>query len=162
MELKNSRSRTKKLVISALVIAIYVVIMTITQSFAFGAIQVRIATSMYAFAYIYPFLVLPLGLANIISNMVLGGLGFFDIFGGGLVGIMASLMVYAVRKYNKNITLITLPIIFVPGLVVPIWLSHLTGVPYKALALSLSLGQVIPAIVGLVLVSKLKDKIGDL
>lgn len=162
MEFEKSKSNTKKLVISALVIALYVVTMTLTQSFAFGAVQVRIATCLYAFAYIYPFLVLPLGIANIISNMVLGGLGFFDIFGGGLVGIIAGLIVYSVRKYNKNISLITLPIIFVPGLIVPTWLSYLTGVPYKVLAVSLCLGQVIPAVVGLLLVTKLKDKIGDI
>ena len=72
-------SKTKKLTISAIVIALYVVIMTITQSFSFGAIQIRLATSLYALAYIFPFLVLPLGLSNLLSNMLLGGLSIFDI-----------------------------------------------------------------------------------
>ena len=154
-------SKTKKLTISAIVIALYVVIMTITQSFSFGAIQIRLATSLYALAYIFPFLVLPLGVSNLLSNMLLGGLSIFDILGGGLVGILTALLVYCVRKYKLNITLTILPIIFIPGLIVPIWLSILLNVPYSALAVSLCLGQVIPAILGSFLIKVLKDKIGD-
>lgn len=154
-------SKTKKLTISAIVIALYVVIMTITQSFSFGAIQIRLATSLYALAYIFPFLVLPLGLSNLLSNMLLGGLSIFDILGGGFVGILTALLVYYVRKYKLNITITILPIIFIPGLIVPIWLSMILNVPYSALATSLCLGQVIPAILGSFLIKALKDKIGD-
>ena len=154
-------SKTKKLTISAIVIALYVVIMTITQSFSFGAIQISLATSLYALAYIFPFLVLPLGVSNLLSNMLLGGLSIFDILGGGLVGILTALLVYCVRKYKLNITLTILPIIFIPGLIVPIWLSMILNVPYSALAVSLCLGQVIPAILGSFLIKVLKDKIGD-
>ena len=154
-------SKTKKLTISAIVIALYIVTMTITQSFSFGAIQIRLATSLYALAYIFPFLVLPLGLSNLLSNMLLGGLSIFDILGGGLVGILTALLVYCVRKYKLNITLTILPIIFIPGLIVPIWLSMILNVPYSALAVSLCLGQVIPAILGSFLIKVLKDKIGD-
>ena len=135
--------------------------MTITQSFSFGAIQIRLATSLYALAYIFPFLVLPLGVSNLLSNMLLGGLSIFDILGGGLVGILTALLVYCVRKYKLNITLTILPIIFIPGLIVPIWLSMILNVPYSALAVSLCLGQVIPAILGSFLIKVLKDKIGD-
>ena len=154
-------SKTRKLTISAIVIALYVVIMVITQSFAFGAIQIRLATSLYALAYIFPFLVLPLGLSNLLSNMLLGGLSIFDILGGGFVGILTALLVYCVRKYKLNITITILPIIFIPGLIVPIWLSMILNVPYSALATSLCLGQVIPAILGSFLIKALKDKIGD-
>ena len=154
-------SKTNKLTISAIVIALYVVIMTITQSFSFGAIQIRLATSLYALAYIFPFLVLPLGLSNLLSNMLLGGLSIFDILGGGFVGILTALLVYCVRKYKLNITITILPIIFIPGLIVPIWLSMILNVPYSALATSLCLGQVIPAILGSFLIKALKDKIGD-
>jgi len=153
-------TKTRKITISAIVIALYVVIMVITQSFAFGAIQVRLATSLYSLSYIFPFLALPLGLANVLSNMLLGGLGIFDII-GGLVGIITALLVYAVRKYKLNIYFTILPIIFIPGLIVPIWLSMLLNVPYSALAISLCLGQVIPAILGLFLINALKNKIGE-
>ena len=157
--MENTMTKTRKITISAIVIALYVVIMVITQSFAFGAIQVRLATSLYSLSYIFPFLALPLGLANVLSNMLLGGLGIFDIIGGGLVGIITALLVYAVRKYKLNIYFTILPIIF--GLIVPIWLSMLLNVPYSALAISLCLGQVIPAILGLFLINALKNKIGE-
>lgn len=154
-------SKTRKLTISAIVIALYVAIMVITQSFAFGAVQIRLATSLYALSYIFPFLVLPLGLSNLLSNMLLGGLSIFDIVGGGLVGILTALLVYGVRKYKLNAYLTILPIIFIPGLIVPIWLSMILHVPYSALAMSLCLGQVIPAILGSILIKLLKNKIGE-
>ena len=154
-------SKTRKLTISAIVIALYVVIMVITQSFAFGAIQIRLATSLYALSYIFPFLVLPLGLSNLLSNMLLGGLSIFDIVGGGLVGILTAILVYGVHKYKLNTYLTILPIIFIPGLIVPIWMSMILHVPYSALAISLCLGQVIPAILGSILINLLKNKIGE-
>lgn len=48
-------SKTRKLTISALCIALYVVIMIYTQSFAFGQYQIRIATSLYGLSAIFPF-----------------------------------------------------------------------------------------------------------
>ena len=54
--MENTMTKTRKITISAIVIALYVVIMVITQSFAFGAIQVRLATSLYSLSYIFPFL----------------------------------------------------------------------------------------------------------
>ncbi|WP_455537824.1 QueT transporter family protein [Terrisporobacter sp.] len=160
MEINYSISKTNKLSISAIVIALYVVIMAVTQSFAFGAIQIRIATSLYALSYLFPFLVLPLGLSNLLSNMVLGGFGFFDIVGGFIVGVLTSLLVYGVRKYKLNVFLTAIPIILIPGLIVPIWLSALLNLPYIPLAASLLIGQIIPGILGSFLVKTLKPKIG--
>ena len=45
-----------------------------------------------------------------------------------------------------------LPIILVPALCVPLWLSPLVGVPYWALVINLLIGQTIPGIVGATLV----------
>ena len=105
-----------------MVVAIYVVIMFFTQSFAFGAYQIRIATAMYALSYLFPFLVVPLGLANFISNMVMGGMGIFDIVGGCIVGMVTSGLIVQIRRLNLNKWLMILPIILVPGLGVATWL----------------------------------------
>lgn len=161
MEIRKSMTKTKKLTIAGIVMGLYVVLMFLTQSFAFGAIQVRIATGLYALAYLFPFLVLPLGLSNVLSNILLGGLGPLDIIGGGLVGIITALLVYCVRKYKLNIKFTFIPITFIPGLIVPIWLSILLKVPYLPLAISVCLGQVVPAILGVYLIKILKDRIGD-
>lgn len=154
MDMSNL-SKTQKLTLSAVVIAIYVVIMYFTQSFAFGAYQIRIATALYSLSYLLPFLVVPLGLSNFLGNM-LGGLGMVDIVGGTIVGIITSFCVYLIRHFNLPKLLIIPVIIAGPGLIVPIWLSPITGVPYPALAVSLCIGQTVPAIVGYVLVTALK------
>ena len=161
MEIRKETLKTKQLAISGLVLALYTVIMVLTQSFAFGAVQIRIATTLYSLSYLFPFLVLPLGLANVLSNMLLGGLGVFDILGGGLVGILTSILVYAVRKYKLNINFIILPIILIPGLVVPMWLAPILKMSYIPLAGSLCLGQVVPAILGTILIKILKSRIGE-
>ena len=153
---------TKRLTLSALVIALYVVIMFCTQSFAFGQFQIRIATTIYSLSYIFPFLVLPLGIANIISNTIMGGLGVLDMLGGGLVGITTSFLIVLIRKYKLNINLAAIPIIFVPGLGVATWLSYLLGIPYKAMAFSLCVGQVIPGILGVIIIKILSSKIKEI
>ncbi len=154
----------KKLTISAIIIALYVVIMFISQGFAFGQYQIRIATSLYSLSYVYPFLIIPLGLANFLSNTIMGGLGPLDMIGGVLAGIITSGAVYMVRKFNWNIWLITIPLVFGPGLLVPIWLSKLLNIPYSVLALSICIGQIIPALAGVFIVQvvnkHIKDKIG--
>lgn len=50
---------------------------------------------------------------------------------------------------------IVIPLIFVPGLLVPLWLSYILKVPYAALAVSLCIGQIIPALCGTAVVSAL-------
>lgn len=153
-------SRVQKLTLSAMVIALYVVILYYTQSFSFGAYQIRIATSMYALSYIFPFLVFPLGLANFIANMLFGGFGIVDMMGGCIVGILTTSAINAIRKFNLNRSLIALPIVLVPGLGVASYLCRFLNMPYGALAVSLCIGQVIPAIVGVVLVRSLEPLLG--
>jgi len=148
------KNTTTVLTFSAVAIAMYIAIMYATQSFAFGPYQIRVATSLYALAYIFPFLVLPLGLANSLSNF-LGGLGVWDMVGGFIAGIITAGAVYLVRRFKLPKTLIIPAIIFGPGLTVPLWLSFITGIPYGVLALSLCVGQTPPAILGYLLVKKL-------
>lgn len=153
-------SKVQKLTLSAMIIALYVTVMYCTQSFSFGAYQIRIATSMYALSYLFPFLVLPLGLANFIANMLFGGLGLLDMVGGCLVGIVTSSLIVGIRKLHWNHLLIILPIILIPGLGVSTWLSYLLQMPYPALALSLCIGQIIPAICGVLLIQVLERVTG--
>lgn len=148
---------SKKLTISAMVIALYVVVMYCTQSFAFGAIQVRIATALYSLSYVFPFLVLPLGLANLVSN-ILGGMGIVDMLGGCGVGIITSFCVYLVKKFRLPFFLVAIPIILGPGLIVPVWLSGFTGVPYPVLALNLCVGEIAPAILGAAIIKVFENR----
>ena len=151
----------QKLTLSGLVIAMYIVVMYMTQSFAFGQYQIRLATSFYALSAIFPFLIVPMGLSNLLSNLLMGGLGLPDIIGGTIVGITTSSLVYLVRRYRWNDWLIALPIILCPGLLVPIWLSYLIHVPYSILAVSITIGQIIPGVVGVLLVKQLNTKLNS-
>ena len=148
--------KTQKLTISGAVMAVYIVTMYLTQSFAFGQYQVRIATAIYSAAYLFPFLVVPLGLSNLLSNMIMGGLGVFDIVGGGLVGLATAGACAWLGKHKKPSWLVALPIALIPALVVSVWLSALLGVPYPAMAASLLVGQAICGAVGALLVSALR------
>ena len=150
-------SKTQKLTFSAIVAAAYMAIMFATQGFAFGAYQIRIATALYALAYPFPFLVLPLALANSMSN-VLGGLGMFDIVGGFLVGIVTAGVIALLRVTKCPAFFLIFPIIFGPGLIVPLWLAGITGIPYWALVVNISIGQTAPAIVGYMIVRELNKR----
>jgi uncharacterized membrane protein len=142
----------KRIVISGLVIAMYVALVGAFQSVSFGAIQIRLANSLYALCAIYPFLVIPLGIAVIFSNLIFGGLGIVDIVCGFLVTVMTC---YVVSKIKKS-WLIILPIILIPGLVVPIWLDYLLKIPYMVLMPIVLVSQIIPAITGTILIKRLK------
>lgn len=150
-------SKTQKIAVSGTVIALYIVVMYLTQSFAFGQYQVRIATAIYASAYLFPFLVVPLGLSNLLANMVMGGLGFFDIVGGGLVGLLTAGCCALLGKQRATEWSVLLPITLIPALGVSLWLSGLLGIPYWTLAASLLVGQAIAGAAGALLLKALKN-----
>ena len=153
---KENMSKVQKLTVSAMVMALYVVVLYFTQSFSVGAYQIRIATALYALAYLFPFLVLPLGFANFIANFLFGGLGLLDWFGGCFVGIIVTAIIVLIRRKGWSRWLMIIPIILVPGLGVPSYLSYLLHVPYSVLATSLCIGQSVPAVCGVVLVNVLQ------
>lgn len=116
-------SQTQKLTISALCMALYLVVMLCTQSFAFGQYQVRIATALYGLSAIFPFLVIPFGLVNVIANTLMGGLGPLDMLGGGLVGIVTSLTIVYAKRHHTGNWAVMLAITLIPGL----GASHMAG-----------------------------------
>lgn len=149
-------TNTQKIAVSGMVMALYIVLMYLTQSFAFGQYQVRIATGLYALSYLFPFLVLPLGLSNLLSNMLMGGLGFFDIVGGGLVGVLTAGACALIGRFHRSAWWTALPVTLIPALGVSSWLSYLLNVPYFAMAASLLVGQAISGVAGAALTRILK------
>lgn len=146
----------RKLTLSGLVIAMYVVIMYFTQGFAFGQYQIRIATALYGLCALFPFLIVPMAVANCLSNMLMGGLGLPDMIGGAVVGMTTAAAVRSVSGQGLGDWWLAVPIIFGPGLLVPLWLSPIIQVPYEALAISITIGQIIPAVAGVLLVKQLR------
>lgn len=154
MDMKNL-SKTRKLCFSGAVMAIYIVLMYLTQSFAFGQYQVRIATAIYSVAYLFEFLVVPLALANLLSNLLMGGFGLFDILGGGLVGLLTAGCCAWLGRRRHDRFLTAVPITLIPALGVATWLSYLLSVPYWVMAGSLLVGQFFSGIAGVLLLNTL-------
>lgn len=151
----NFMCSTRRLTVASMVIAIYIVVLYITQGISFGAYQIRIATAMYALAYVYPFLVVPLGIANLIANFLFGGLGPLDMFGGCFVGMATTWLIVQIKTHQWNVWLTVLPIWLVPSLVVSTWLSYLLHLPYSVLVVNLGVGQLVPGICGVFLIQAL-------
>lgn len=155
--MKTKLNTTQKLVLSAIIMALYIAILFVSQAISFGAIQMRLATALYGLTYIFPFLVVPLSLANAIANSF-GGLGLIDVAGGFYASFLATGSIYLIRKAKLSSWFIVLPILLVPSLIVPIWLSTLLKLPYLALVFNLLLGQLVPSILGAVLVRELSKR----
>lgn len=152
-------THTKKLTISALFIALYLVLMYFNQAFAYGPMQVRLATALYGLTWIYPFLIIPSGIANMLSNILFGGLGLADIIGGGLIGLLTSSGVYLLKKFNFPLWAMILPIIFIPGIGVPLYLHVILNVPLLPLIASLILGQFVAALISFLFIRALKTRL---
>ena len=138
-------SISRRIAYSGVVMALYIVVVFATQSFSFGQYQIRIATALYALSFHFPFLVLPLALANMLSNLLMGGLGLFDIVGGFVIGLLTAGSIALLGKVTKRSYILVLPIALAPSFVVPIWLSYILNIPYIYLVVSLLIGQIISA-----------------
>lgn len=153
------KSKYQQLTFSGIYIAMFLVIMLCTQSFAFGQYQIRIATALYGLSAIFPFLIVPACIANVISNTIMGGLGMLDIVGGGIVGLLTTSLIVYGKKQGWGNWIVFLAVTFIPGLCVPAWLSVLIHVPYWILASSILVGQAICGVCSMLLVGSL-EKIG--
>jgi hypothetical protein len=149
----HAQKFTQKLTISAIVTAMYVALMYLTQGIASGAVQIRISTGLYALGYLFPFLTVPLGAANSLSNLLFGGLGAWDIGGGFVIGLITAGGCALVRMFKLS-PLFVIPIItLAPGLIVPLWLAPILDLPYWVLAPNIILGQTLPSVVGYLIIT---------
>ncbi len=153
---RSNMNKTQKLALSGVIMATYIVVMYLTQGFAFLQYQIRIATAIYALAYLFPFLVVPLGLSNLLSNLLMGGLGVFDILGGGIIGLLTAGCCAWLGRRGAPTWTAALPVAIIPAFGVPLWLAPILGVPYLLLVSSLLVGQIIAGIAGALLVKALK------
>ena len=137
-------TKTSKLTFSAMVIALYIIVMYFTQSIAFGQYQLRLATGLYSLSYSFPFLCFPLGFANMFSNVLLGG-DIVNGFMGFLAGVFTTKSICLLKKITTRKRIIVLPSAILPSLIIPIWLSFVLRVSYYVLFVSLLVGQTIAA-----------------
>ena len=101
-------------------------------------------------------MVVPFGIANVISNLVMGGLGPVDAIGGFFMGVLTSGVIAMGRRYGLGCWIVAVAVTLLPGLGVPVWLSRLLHIPYVVLVASLLVGQFISGITGMLLVRALE------
>ncbi|MDY3974031.1 QueT transporter family protein [uncultured Veillonella sp.] len=160
MKSVSTWSATKKMTVSGLCLAVYIVVMLVTQGFAFGQYQIRIATALYGLAALFPFTVVVFGLANLISNFIMGGLGPIDAIGGCIVGLVTTGGIALGKRFGLGNWIVIPFITLVPSLVVPLWLAPMLHLPYELLVSSLLVGQGISAVVSFFLVNALERVMG--
>jgi len=110
----------KRLTASGIIIATYINLMYLSQFLSFGQFRIRIADCTYGLCFVYPFLVVPMGIANAMSCVFVGGLGPIDMIGWMIVGILTSAGICIIKRFQLNEWFIVAPVIAIPGLLVPI------------------------------------------
>ena len=134
---------TKYLTKASLIAGIYLVLVMIQipmGDLAFGAVQLRIAEGLTLLPLVEAAAIPGLFVGCLIANLILlpySPFGLIDIFGGSLVTLIAA---YLTSKMPNRI-LGALPPILLNGLIVSIWVSYFTKIPYIYTVFGITLGQ---------------------
>lgn len=136
---------TKYLTKASMIAGIYIILVLIQiplGELAFGPIQLRLAEGLVLLPIIEPAAVPGVFVGCLVSNFILAsysGFGLIDIFGGSLVTLIAA---YLTSKM-PNKTLGMLPPVILNGLIVSIWVSYFTKMPYLYTVLGIGAGELI-------------------
>ncbi len=134
---------------AAIIAAIYVVFTVILGEFAYGPVQFRIAEALVILPLVEPSSILGVTIGCMVAN-IFGGYGPIDIFGGSLVTLIAA---YFTSKMPNRV-LAVLPPVLLNALIVSIWVSKLSGIPYIAIVLNIALGEAVAVgVLGMILLS---------
>lgn len=137
---------TKYLTKASLIAALYIVLVLIQMlpfpimNLTFGPIQLRIAEGLALLPLVEAAAVPGVFVGCLLSNLLLAsysGFGLVDILGGSLVTLIAA---YLTRRMRSKITGIIPPVVL-NGLIVSIWVSYFTKVPYLITVLGIGGGE---------------------
>jgi len=153
---------TKYLTKASIIAAIYIVLILAQMlplpfvNLTFGPIQLRIAEGLVLLPLVESAAIPGVFIGCLLSNLLLSlysGFGLIDIIGGSLVTLVAA---YLTSKMKNKITGI-LPPVILNGLVVSIWVSYFTKVPYLVTVLGIGAGELLSvAIFGNIILSVYK------
>ncbi|NLV89659.1 MAG: QueT transporter family protein [Tissierellia bacterium] len=150
---------TKYLTKASIIAALYIVLVLLQMlplpfiNLTFGPIQLRIAEGLVLLPLVESAAVPGVFIGCLLSNLLLSfysGFGLIDILGGSMVTLVAA---YLTSKMKNKITGI-LPPVILNGLIVSIWVSYFTKVPYFITVLGISGGELLSvAIFGSIILS---------
>ena len=138
---------TKFIVKAGIIAAIYFVLTVIQGHTSFNAVQSRLSEAMTILPFFEEAAVPGLFIGCFIAN-IFGGLGFFDVVFGSIVTLVAA---YLTSKMPNKYTAV-LPPIMLNAIIVPIWVSKISHLPYLVTVGTIGFGEFISAgILGLIL-----------
>ncbi|MCF8017929.1 MAG: QueT transporter family protein [Vallitaleaceae bacterium] len=153
--------KTKYLVQSGVIAAIYVVLAQVFGFMGFGPIQFRIAEALTVLPFFTPAAIPGVFIGCLLANILYGGV-LLDVVFGSLTTLLAAYLSYRLRK---NKWMVTLPPILLNAAIIPFVLKYGYGVPdgIPFMMGTIFLGQfIVVGIIGMVLLHALlplKDKI---
>lgn len=134
---------TKYITKASLIAGIYILLVLIQipmGTIAFGPIQLRLAEGLALLPLVESAAVPGLFVGCLVSNLMLASFsafGLVDIIGGSLVTLLAA---YLTSK-SKSKWIGVIPPIALNSILVSIWVSYFTSVPYVATAVGIGLGE---------------------
>lgn len=140
----NIRYLTK----ASLIAAIYLVLVLLqalpfpVASLTFGPVQLRLAEGLTLLPLVESAAVPGLFIGVLLANFLLApysGFGLVDIIGGSLVTLVAAYLTSKAK--NKYIGM--LPPIILNGIIVSIWVSYFTKIPYLYTVLGITAGELV-------------------
>lgn len=140
----NAKYMTK----ASLIAAIYIVLVLIQvlpfpmATLTFGPVQLRLAEGLVLLPLVEAAAIPGVFVGCLISNLILAsysGFGLIDIFGGSLVTLIAAILT---SKMKNKITAMIPPVVL-NGLIVSIWVSYFTRIPYLYTVIGISVGELI-------------------
>ena len=153
---------TKYLTRASLIAAVYIVLVLLQMlpvpimGLTFGPVQLRIAEGLTLLPLIEAAAVPGVFVGCLIANLLIApyaGFGLIDIIGGSLVTLLAA---YLTSKAKTKIGGIMPPVIL-NGLIVSIWVSYFTKIPYWITVLGVGIGEFLSvAIFGSIILSVYK------
>lgn len=137
---------TKYLTKASLIAAIYVVLVLLQMMpfayLTFGHIQLRIAEGLVLLPLVEAAAVPGVFVGCLIANLLLAGpsgFGLIDVLGGSLVTLVAA---YLTSKMKNKISGMIPPVVL-NGLIVSIWVSYFTKIPYLWTVLGIGGGELL-------------------
>ncbi|HEY4544789.1 MAG TPA: QueT transporter family protein [Tissierellaceae bacterium] len=154
----------KKITRAGLIAGIYIILVFIqllpgvTSGLVFGPVQLRIAEGLTILPFFDTAAIPGLFIGCLLSNLIIApyaGFGYIDIIGGSLVTLLAAY--FSSKMKNKYLAM--LPPIVLNAVIVSLWVSYFSNIPYLMVVLGIGLGQTISVLLFGSIVSKVYEKV---
>ena len=140
--------KTKYLTKASLIAAIYIVLVLIQMipmpfvNLTFGPVQLRIAEGLVLLPLVEAAAVPGVFVGCLLANLLLApysGFGLLDIIGGSLITLIAAYLTSKMKSRRTGI----IPPVLLNGLIVSIWVSYFTRIPYTWTVLGIGIGELL-------------------